>query len=157
VNADDAVTGRATEIADRVGEAVLRGGADAIVAADREGRIMFWNPGAERIFGYREPEAVGRSLDIIIPERLRAPHWEGYARVMNGGQSRYGSGDVLAVPAVRNDGQRISIEFTIVPLHDRDGALTGLVAVIRDVTRRFEETRALKRALAERDAGSPGA
>jgi PAS domain S-box-containing protein len=156
MNADDAVSGRGGEIADRVAQALVRAGGDAIVAADRDGRIIFWNAGAERMFGYREQDAVGRSLDIIIPERLRAPHWEGYARVMNGGESRYGGGDVLAVPAVRNDGRRISIEFTIVPLRDGDGRLTGLVAVLRDVTTRFEEMRALKRALAERGAGSAG-
>ena len=98
-----------------VGEAILSAVSDAIVAADKDGRIVLWNPGAERIFGYRGSEALGRSLDIIIPERLRKPHWEGYARVMNGGRSRYDSRDVLAVPAVTNDGSRISIEFTIVP------------------------------------------
>src|SRR5262245_54733510 len=139
-----------------VGEAILSSVADAIVAADAEGRIVFWNPGAERIFGYRAPDAIGRSLDIIIPERLRAAHWEGYRRVMNGAPSRYGSGDILAVPAVTNDGRRISIEFTIATLHDRTGTLTGLAAVIRDVTKRFEETRALKRALAERSSAAPG-
>jgi hypothetical protein len=73
---------------------------------------------------------------------------------LNGGQSRYGSGDVLAVPAVARGGSRVSIEFTIVPLHDRAGTLTGLAAVIRDVSKRFEELRALKRALAERSAAS---
>src|SRR5262249_24976559 len=135
-----------------VGEAVLSSLSDAIVAADSDGRIVFWNPGAARIFGFPAADAIGRSLDIIIPERLRPQHWEGYARVMSGGQSRYGSGDILAVPAVTRDGRRISIEFTIVALHDRAGKLTGLAAVIRHVTPRFEEVRARKRALAERSA-----
>jgi len=100
-------------------------------------------------------DAIGRSLDIIIPERLRTQHWEGYGRVMNGAPSRYGSGDILAVPAVTSDDRRISIEFTIVALHDRAGKLTGLAAVIRDVTKRFEEMRALKRALTERSSAAP--
>ena len=137
-----------------VGEAILSSLSDAIVAADTDGRIVFWNPGAERIFGFPAADAVGRSLDIIIPERLRAEHWEGYARVMSGGQSRYGSGDILAVPAVTRDGRRISIEFTIVALRDRAGKLAGVAAVIRDVTQRFEEMRALKRALTERSAAA---
>jgi PAS domain S-box-containing protein len=128
--------------------AVLSTDSDAIVAADREGIIVFWNPGAERIFGYANGDAVGRSLDIIIPERLRQRHWDGYRRVMAGGESRYDHGDLLAVPAIRRDGAGISVEFTIVPLRDDAGALTGLAAIMRDVTRRFEETRELKRRLA---------
>src|SRR5262249_61120960 len=82
-----------------VGEAILSSLSDAIVAADSDGRIVFWNPGAERIFGFSAPDAVGRSLDIIIPERLRPQHWEGYGRVMSGGGARYGSRHILAVPA----------------------------------------------------------
>lgn len=128
--------------------AILSTASDAIVAADKEGIITFWNPGAERIFGYTSGDAVGQSLDIIIPERLRARHWEGYRHVMAGGESRYGHGDLLAVPAVRKDGTGLSVEFTIVPLRDEAGALTGLAAIMRDVTRRFEETRELKRRLA---------
>jgi PAS domain S-box-containing protein len=131
-----------------VGEAVLSTSADAIVAADKDGIIHFWNPGAERMFGYASGEAVGQSLDIIIPERLRQRHWDGYSRVMRGGRSRYESGDVLAVPAIKRDGTRISIEFTIVSLRDGAGTLTGLAAIMRDVTKRFEEMRALKQKLA---------
>jgi PAS domain S-box-containing protein len=135
--------------------AVLSTSADAIVGADKDGIIFFWNPGAERIFGYARPDAVGQSLDIIIPERLRARHWEGYRFVMAGGESRYGHGDLLAVPAIRKDGTGISVEFTIVPLRDEAGALTGLAAIMRDVTRRFEETRELKRRLAAAEKASP--
>jgi PAS domain S-box-containing protein len=155
MNVDEPSGGNAPDVSAAIGDAILSSQSDAIVAADKDGRIVFWNPGAERIFGYRAPDALGRSLDLIIPERLRAPHWEGYARVMNGGHSRYGSGDILAVPALASDGRRISIEFTIVALHDRAGGVTGLAAIMRDVTKRFEEVRALKRALAER-AASPG-
>jgi len=145
-----------------LGEAILSTKSDAIVAADKHGIIYFWNPGAERIFGYASAEAVGQSLDIIIPERLRKRHWDGYSRVMRGGQSRYESGDVLAVPAIKNDGSRISIEFTIVSLRDGAGNLTGLAAVMRDVTKRFEEMRALKQKLTgttiahDRDEAAPG-
>ena len=79
-------------------DAVLGTEADAIVASDSEGIIRFWNAGAERIFGYSTSEALGQSLDIIIPERLRHRHWAGYRQVMASGTSRYGRGDVLAVP-----------------------------------------------------------
>ena len=130
-------------------EALLATRSDAIVAADREGIIRFWNPGAERLFGYTGDEAVGRSLDLIVPERLRARHWQGYERVMQTGQSRYGESDVLAVPALRKDGSTLSVEFTVVPLRDQAGGLIALAALMRDVTKRFEETRELKRKLAE--------
>lgn len=132
-----------------IGDAILSAQADAIIAADREGAIIFWNPGAERIFGYASAEAVGRSLDIIIPLRLRKRHWDGYRRVMGTGESRYGQGDVLAVPGTAKNGRRLSLEFTIVPLRDDSRGLIGLAAIMRDVTERFEEIRALKRRVAD--------
>jgi PAS domain S-box-containing protein len=138
-----------------LGEAILSTSADAIVAADERGIIVFWNPGAERIFGHASVDAVGQSLDIIIPEQLRKRHWDGYFRVMQGSASRYEAGDVLAVPAIKRDGMRISIEFTIVPLRDGAGKLTGLAAIMRDVTRRFEEMRALRRKVAETTKAVP--
>jgi PAS domain S-box-containing protein len=136
-------------LSDTLAEAILATRSDAIIAADREGTIRFWNPGAERIFRYSRGEAIGRSLDIIIPERLRERHWEGYRHVVESGESRYGQGDILAVPGITKDGFDVSLEFTIVPLRDRSGRLTGLAAIMRDVTKRFEAMRALKRKLAE--------
>lgn len=131
-----------------IAEAVLGGKSEAVIAADQEGIVRFWNPGAERLFGYSSAEAIGRSLDLIIPERLRQRHWQGYRRVMATGESHYGDGDLLAVPALRRDGATISVEFTIAALRS-EGRLIGLVAIVRDVTKRFEEVRALKRKLAE--------
>src|SRR5690349_3925305 len=101
---------------DTLAKAILSTGSDAIIAADKDGIIRFWNPGTERIFGYSSEETVGASLDIIIPERPRQHHWEGYHHVMSGGESHYGHGDILAVPSIRKDGDAISIEFAIVPL-----------------------------------------
>jgi PAS domain S-box-containing protein len=139
---------------DLVASALLATTSDAIIAADKNNIVRFWNPGAERIFGYTQEQAVGQSLDIIIPERLRKRHWDGYQRVMAGGDSRYSHGDVLAVPGVRKDGTAISIEFTIAALKDSAGLLTGMVAVIRDVTAKFEEVRALRRKLADASKAS---
>ena len=85
---------------------------DAIVAADAEGRIVFWNPAAERIFGFSRSEALGQSLDIMIPERFRQRHWQGYEKVMRSGETRYGA-DVLRVPALHKDGRPRSIAFTV--------------------------------------------
>ena len=139
---------------DFLAEAILSTSSDAIVAADKEGVIFFWNPGAERIFGHSSADAIGQSLDIIIPERLRKRHWDGYRQVMQSGESRYGHGDILAVPSMARDGAGISIEFTIIPLRDEAGVLTGLAAIMRDVTKRFEEMRALKQKLVEATKGS---
>jgi nitric oxide dioxygenase len=122
---------------------------DGILIADADGMIRFWNPGAARIFGFSSREAVGQSLDIIIPAALRTRHWQGYAESIRTGQTRYGAGDLLAVPALRKDGARISIEFSIVPFRDATGRITGIGAIVRDVTRRFEELQKLRKALAE--------
>ena len=142
------------DIPSGLGEALLNSGSDAIIATDREGRITFWNPGAERIFGFTAEEAVGQSLDLIIPENLRARHWSGFRHTMETGTSRYGHGDLLSVPGLTKDGRRISVEFTIVLLHSETQAVAGTVEVMRDVTKRFEELRELKRRLAQAGASS---
>ncbi|CAO3437413.1 PAS domain-containing protein [Azospirillum argentinense] len=134
----------------RLGLALLNSPAEAIAYSDRKGIIRFWNAGAERVFGFTADEALGQSLDIIIPDRQRQRHWDGYDQVMKTGESRYGSGDLLSVPATRKDGIRISVEFTIVPLKDADGAMLGMAAVMRDVTARFDELKALRRQAAGR-------
>lgn len=127
---------------------LVSGMSDAIIYADTEGVIRLWNRGATRIFGFAEGEALGRSLDIIIPEGLRERHWQGFRATMRTGESRYGDGEVLSVPAVRKDGARISVEFTIVPFTNDSGHMIGIAAIMRDTTTRFEELRALRRQLA---------
>lgn len=129
---------------------------DAIVFADTEGVIRFWNRAAERIFGFAEAEALGKKLDLIIPDSLRARHWAGFNATMRSGGTRYGAGEILAVPALRKDGRRISIEFTILPFRDNSGRIIGIAAVLRDVTARFEEMRALRRQLAQRSENDRG-
>ncbi|MGC1408962.1 MAG: PAS domain S-box protein [Acetobacteraceae bacterium] len=124
--------------------ALLKATSDAVVYADAEGQIRYWNAGAQRMFGYAADEALGRSLDIIIPASLRSRHWDGYTKTMRTGATRYGAGDILAVPAARKDGSRVSIEFTITPFRDASGAILGIAAIMRDVTVRFEEMRALR-------------
>ncbi len=124
---------------------------DAIVFTDRDGVIRLWNAGAEAIFGYRAKEVVGRTLDLIIPAHLRAQHWAGYRQVMATGVTRYGR-EVLAVPALRKDGTRISLEFTIVLLHDASGELLGPAAIIREVTVRWQRDKAVKERLAALEA-----
>jgi PAS domain S-box-containing protein len=137
------------DVSELIAQSLLHTRSEAIIAADSDGVICFWNPGAERIFGHAAAEAIGHSLDLIIPERLRERHWQGYRGTIATGQSRYGEGDVLAVPAMHKNGARISIEFTIMPLREGSGTIIAIVAIMRDVTKRFEEIRGLKQKLAE--------
>ena len=118
----------------------------AIVFADRDGIIRLWNSGAEAMFGYRAEEALEQTLDLIVPERQRVRHWEGYHKVMATGVTKYGR-ELLAVPAVTKDGRRISIEFSIALMHAPTGELLGAAAVIQDVTTRWQQQKALKERL----------
>ncbi len=120
---------------------------DAIIFADSDGVIQLWNSGAETIFGFEAGEVVGRSLDLIIPESLRQRHWTGYRRVMATGQTRYGR-ELLAVPAIRKDGSRISIEFTIVMVRNPAAEVAGTAAIIRDVTARWQKDKVIRERLA---------
>ncbi|MPW20963.1 PAS domain S-box protein [Paraburkholderia sp. CNPSo 3157] len=124
---------------------------DAVVIADKSGAITLWNPAAERMFGFTQEEALGKSLDLIIPERLRGRHWEGYEKTMATGQTRYGN-DVLRVPSVHKDGRALSIAFTVALLYSDTRELTGIVAIIRDETARFQEDRNLRKRIAELEA-----
>jgi PAS domain S-box-containing protein len=124
---------------------------DAIVVTDAAGAITMWNPAAERIFGYPESEALGCSLDLIIPERLRARHWDGFHKTMLTGQTRYGT-DLLRVPAVDKGGRALSIAFTVALLRSEDGKPAAIAAIIRDETSRFNEERSLRRRLTELEA-----
>jgi PAS domain S-box-containing protein len=135
--------------------ALVQAAGDAIIVADVEGLIVLWNPAAERLFGFTAAEAVGHSLDLIIPERFRARHWSGYHAVMRTGQTRYHA-DVLRVPALRKDGQRLSIAFTVTLLR-ASGHLTGIAAIVRDDTERWQEEQALRRRLAELEGPSGAA
>jgi len=124
---------------------------DAIVVCDAAGAIVLWNPAAERLFGFSENEAVGRSLDIIIPERLRQRHWDGYHKTMGTGVTRYGN-DVLRVPAVDKAGRSLSIAFTVALLHGPDGKVSAIASVIRDDTERFTKDRDLRMKVKELEA-----
>jgi len=129
-------------------ERVLEALGDAVVICDRDGVIRFWNAAAERLFGFAPTEALGSSLDLIIPERLRARHWAGFEKALATGQTRY-EHDVLRVPATHKDGRALSIAFTVGLLLGPERKVTGLVAVIRDDTKRFAEERDLRKRLAE--------
>ena len=129
---------------------------DAVVVTDAGGAITLWNPAAERIFGFSQGEAVGQSLDLIIPQRLRGRHWDGYHKTMQTGHTKYGT-DLLRVPAVDKAGRALSIAFTVALLRSEAGKPVAIAAVIRDETSRFNEERNLRKRLAELEAQRVGA
>jgi len=139
--------------ADKAAQAVdlaqlVHGAADAIVVCDARGEIVLWNGACERIFGFTEADAMGKSLDLIIPERQRQRHWDGYDKTMATGITRYGA-SLLKVPALHKDGRTLSIAFTVSLLKGGDDKVTGIVAIVRDETERFQEERKLRARVAE--------
>jgi PAS domain S-box-containing protein len=136
---------------EQVAVRIVEGAADAVLFTDREGVIRIWNAGAERIFGWTAAEALGKAMDLIIPDRLRPRHWQNWDRVMETGQTRYAT-EVLAVPALRKDGAPLSIEFTIQLVRDSEGRILGPAAVIRDVTARFQREKELRAKVKELEA-----
>ena len=129
-------------------EQLVRSMGDAVVISDAQGAIQLWNAAATRLFGFSEEEAMGRPLDLIIPQRLRGRHNEGYAHTVASGITRYGT-SLLRVPALHKDGRALSIAFTVALLTGPEGRVEGVAAIIRDDTARFNEDRALRRRLAE--------
>jgi PAS domain S-box-containing protein len=132
-------------------EQLVQSMGDAVVVTDGAGAIVLWNAAATRMFGFSEQEALGQSLDIIIPERQRGRHWDGYMKTMSTGQTRYGT-SLLRVPALHKDGPTLSIAFTVSILFSEDRKVTAIVAIVRDETARFAEERKLRARLAEVEA-----
>ena len=127
---------------------VVRAAVEAIVVAKADGTIELWNPGAERLFGFTEAEALGQSLDLIVPEKYRERHWHGYHEVMRTGQTQYGE-QVLRVPALRKDGSRFSIAFTVGLLKGTDGQVQSIFAIVRDDTETFTAQKVLRERVKE--------
>lgn len=134
---------------------LVAGAGDAIMVCDAQGAVTLWNQAAERIFGFTEAEALGQSLDMIIPQRQRHRHWEGYHKTMETAVTKYGA-DVLRVPAVHKDGHTLSIAFTVSMLFSADQKVTGIVAIVRDEGARFAELRDLRKRLVELESMQTG-
>lgn len=131
---------------DRFLEQLVNNAPDALLISDREGIIRFWNSGAELLFGHTAAEAIGQSLDLIIPEKLRGRHWEGYGRVMASGETKYKTG-LLSSPGIRKDGSLVSLEFSMVLLHDEAGSMAGCASIMRDVTKQWKKEKELQERL----------
>ena len=125
--------------------------ADAVMVCDAKGLVTLWNPAAERMFGHTEAQALGQSLDMIIPQRQQQRHWDGYHQTMKTGVTKYGH-DLLKVPALHKDGHTLSIAFTVSLLHAADGSVSGIAAVVRDETERFAQERESRKRITELEA-----
>jgi len=136
---------------DRHLDQLVNNAPEALLISDREGIIRFWNSGAEQMFGHTAAEAVGQSLDLIIPENLRSRHWQGYWRVMASGETKYKTG-LLSSPGIRKDGSRISLEFSMVLLHDEAGNMEGCASIMRDVSQQWKKEKDLKERLSACEA-----
>ncbi len=131
--------------------ALVEAVADALMVCDAKGLITLWNPAAQRMFGHTEAEALGQSLDMIIPQRQQQRHWDGYHQTMKTGVTKYGH-DLLKVPALHKDGHTLSIAFTVSLLHAADGSVSGIAAVVRDETARFTQDRETRKRISELEA-----
>lgn len=131
---------------------ILHAIADAVIYADSRGIIRSWNPGAEALFGHPAPAAVGKSLDLIIPEHLRAAHWRGFERALAQGATRHGR-QALLTRAVSASGEALYVDMSFAIVRDGEGRVLGSVAVARNATERVREARRLKQRLAEFEKG----
>ncbi|HEX2827581.1 MAG TPA: PAS domain S-box protein [Burkholderiales bacterium] len=146
---------RSSDQNDALNAALVAQSPDAIILSDREGNIEVWNAAAERIFGHRADEVLGRSLDVIIPERLRAAHWAGFDAALASGREKY-AGRVLTTRSMHKDGSKLYVDLAFALIRDAAGAVTGVVATARDCTARYEEERALRARVAQLEAGKGG-
>jgi len=140
------------EMQDAVYRRIVEQTTDAVIFADREGLVRIWNRGAQAVFGFTGDEALGQSLDIIIPEELRKRHWEGYNRAIEAGRTRLGS-RVLVTRALHRDGSRLYVDLSFAVIVDASGHAEGALAVGRNVTERYLADRALRKRVAELEGG----
>ena len=126
-----------SQLADRILDQI----ADAVVYADRSGAIVRWNEASTALFGYAADEALGQSLDLIIPEHLRAAHWRGFETAMTRGVMKL-QGRPTLTRALHKSGRKLYVEMTFAIVRDREGDVLGSVAMARDVTERITRERA---------------
>lgn len=118
---------------------------DGLICAGTDGNILVWNDGAERIFGHSAAEAVGRSLDLIIPEAFRTAHHEGFRRAITSGRMRHAAGRVLTTRSMHKNGDRLYVDLSFGLIRDEAGAVIGVLAIARDCTARELSARAARK------------
>jgi len=120
---------------DRLFQAIVEQAPDAVVFADRDGLIRVWNRAAEAVFGYTAGEVIGKSLDLIIPERLRAAHWEGFRRAIESGRTKH-SGKAMTTRSMHKDGGKLYLDVSFGLVRDAAGEVVGALAIGRPSTGR---------------------
>ena len=113
--------------------AILDQAADAVIFADVEGVIRVWNEAAAQMFGFAADEAIGRSLDLIIPEHLRQAHWSGFHRAMQSGTTRL-AGRPTVTRGLDRSGRRLYVEMSFAVVRAASGAVAGSVAIATTVS-----------------------
>lgn len=135
-------------------QAIVEQSPDAMIFADRDGEIRLWNHAAQALFGFAASEVLGKSLDVIIPERLRGAHWAGFRKAIATGEAKY-AGRVLTTRSAHKDGRRLYVDLSFALLRDERGAITGALAIGRDCTERYVSDSALRKRLAELEQQTP--
>ncbi|MBP7189298.1 MAG: PAS domain S-box protein [Thiopseudomonas sp.] len=121
---------------------------DAMIYSDIQGRVRVWNAAASKMFGFSAEQAIGQSLDIIIPEKLRKAHWRGFDAAIAAGVTKH-SGKPMPTKALRADGSEFYTEMGFALIFNNQGEVVGTVAQARDITERFEKGRAERQRLQE--------
>jgi PAS domain S-box-containing protein len=125
----------------RLADLIVAHTVDAVIYADVEGVIRLWNDAAQKVFGFERDEAVGASLDLIIPERLRDAHWRGYRAAMSSGTTRLG-GRATLTKGIHKSGRSVYVEMSFSVVKDAANQVVGSVAIARDVTEKQTKARA---------------
>lgn len=129
-------------------EVLVAAAPDAMIFADRYGVIRVWNSSAEVLFGYPGSEVIGRSLDVIIPERLRSAHWQGFRAAIATGNAKYVR-RVLTTRALQRNGSRLYVDLSFALIRDDSGTVIGSLAIARDCTERYLSDKALRARVSE--------
>lgn len=132
-------------------QALIEQLADAVIFADRQGRIQVWNAGAETVFGYAAHEVRGRRLDVLIPERLRSAHWAAFDAAIATGLMKHGR-ESMTTRSIRKDGSDLYVDLSFALVKDGTGQVLGSVAVARDITSRVRAEKELRKRIAELEA-----
>lgn len=117
-----------------LGELILEQTSDAVIYADKQGNIQRWNDAASQLFGFSKVEALGQSLDLIIPERARKAHWHGFNLAVENGNLRLSGKPTLTRAIHKNAEKRLYVQMSFSLVKDNDGHVQGSVAIARDMT-----------------------
>ena len=144
------------QVSDAVAAAMVKAVPEAIIFADLKGLVRYWNRGAEEIFGFTAQEAMGQSLDLIIPERMRQAHWDGYYKAIEYGDTYSGRGSRVTRSLHKEEGRSLYVDMSFAIVKDHEGKVIGSLAVARDATERFTAEKEMRKQIAALSANAEG-